>query len=147
MTLVRGESVSTVGRCQPPSGGGMVPATTCAMPADCTTRWMASTDLLSNLKGGWWVTVEHFSLNLLQVKQCVQWKLNVFFFSFFNWWLWHILYAAVCLEEGGPVLHQLSHHHHHPVATKRRGRASLQCLWPLHETPWGERVILLKSYI
>lgn len=32
--------------------------------------------------------------------QCVTMCLH-----FFNWWLGHILYSAVCLEEGGPVLH------------------------------------------
>lgn len=69
MTLLRGESVWTVGRCQPPSGGGMARATTCVTPADCTTRWTASTDLLSNLKGGWWVTAEHVSTH--SVSQCV----------------------------------------------------------------------------
>lgn len=59
MTLLRGESVWTVGRCQPLFGGGMVQATTCVMPVDFTTRWTASTDLLSNPKDDWWVTQIH----------------------------------------------------------------------------------------
>lgn len=46
--------------------------------------------------------------------------------------------SAVCLEEGGPVLHQLPHHHHHPVEKKRGGGAGVQRLWPLHEAAWGE---------
>lgn len=55
MTLLKDESVSTVGPCPPPSGGEMVPATTCVTPVGFTTKWTASTDLLSNLKDGWWV--------------------------------------------------------------------------------------------
>lgn len=46
--------------------------------------------------------------------------------------------SAVCLEEGGLVLHQLPHHHHHPVEEERRGGAGVQRLWPLHEAAWGE---------
>lgn len=65
MTLLRDVSVWTVARCRPPSGGGTVPATICVMPADCTTRWTASTDLLSNLRDGWWVTEGSPSLHLL----------------------------------------------------------------------------------
>lgn len=59
--------------------------------------------------------------------------------------------TAVCLEEGGPVLHQLSHHHHHPVETKRGGRAGVQRLRPLHEASRGKRrrasLILVKSQL
>ena len=41
------------------------------------------------------------------------------------------------------VLCQLSHHDHHFVAQKRRGRTCVQCLWTLHEAPWGATPTLL----
>lgn len=41
----RPESVSTVEPQLPLCGAGMVQATTCAMPVDCTTRWTAKIDL------------------------------------------------------------------------------------------------------
>lgn len=63
MTLLKDESVSTVGPCRPLSGGETVPATTCVTPVGFTTKWTASTDHLSNLKDGWWVT-EHDSITV-----------------------------------------------------------------------------------
>lgn len=64
MTLLKDESVSIVGPCRPPSGGEMVPATTCVTPVGFTTKWTASTDLLSNLKDGWWVPYQWWPLLL-----------------------------------------------------------------------------------
>lgn len=49
----RPESVWTVERQLPLFGVGMGRATTCATPADCTTRWMARTDLSSGPKKDW----------------------------------------------------------------------------------------------
>lgn len=51
----RAGSASTVGLPPPLCGGGMGPATICAMPAVCTTKWTDRIDPLSNPSGDWWV--------------------------------------------------------------------------------------------
>lgn len=81
MTSLKAESASTVGPCRPPSGGEMVPATTCVTPVGCTTKWTASTDLLSNLKDGWWVT-EQGSLQSHTDDHLFCLKKNVFLYSY-----------------------------------------------------------------
>lgn len=45
------------------------------------------------------------------------------------------------------VLCQLSHHNHHFVAQKCRGRTCVQCLWTLHETPWGAPPVCSCVYV
>lgn len=152
MTLLRGESAWTAGRCPPPSGGGTVPVTTCATLADFITRWTASTDLSSNPKDAWWVKLDNTRFHLhhviiLTAILASLWKKIDFITCLHFADDQHVLSASVCLEEGWPVLHQLSHHHHHSVATKRRGRACLQRLWALHETPWGKRKQKLHFFI
>lgn len=51
----RAGSASTVGLPPPLCGGGMGPATICAMPAVCTTKWTDRIDPWSNPSGDWWV--------------------------------------------------------------------------------------------
>lgn len=55
----RAGSASTVGLPPPLCGGGMGPATICAMPAVCTTKWTDRIDPLSNPSGDWWVQLYH----------------------------------------------------------------------------------------
>lgn len=69
-------------------------------------------------------------LSLFNVMKC-----NGMMFCWFSLSIWN---GAVCLQTGGPVLHQLPHHHHHSVEAQRRGRAGVQRLWPLYETARGK---------
>lgn len=55
----RAGSASTVGLPPPLCGGGMGPATICAMPAVCTTKWTDRIDPWSNPSGDWWVQLYH----------------------------------------------------------------------------------------
>ena len=61
----RPESVLTVEPQLPLCGAGMVQATTCVTPVDCTTRWTAKTDHWSDPRRDWYdpltYTVTHFS--------------------------------------------------------------------------------------
>lgn len=50
----RPESVSTAEPQPPLCGVGMVQATTCATPVDCTTRWMAKTGRSSDQRRDWY---------------------------------------------------------------------------------------------
>lgn len=54
-----------------------------------------------------------------------------------------LCYFLAFLPAAWIVLCQLSHHNHHFVAQKCRGWTCVQCLWTLHETPWGEPPVLL----
>lgn len=60
--------------------------------------------------------------------------------------LFLFVYAAEHVSASRSVLHQLSYQYHHVVEEKRRGRACLQCLRPVHETARGECVILCISH-
>lgn len=55
----RAGSASTVGLPPPLCGGGMGPATICAMPAVCTTKWTDRIDPSLNPSGDWWVQLYH----------------------------------------------------------------------------------------
>lgn len=46
----------------------------------------------------------------------------------------------------GLVLCELSYHNHHSLAQECRRRASVQCLWPVHEASWGKQQLLSSSF-